>query len=98
MRARGEGHPCLVRERPEADSGTEYVFRTLVPNSGVLYIYILVYKKYFWVSYFRSLFLWSEIKKFVISLMRIYLIASLFICALCILTSDISQTSPDIHP
>jgi hypothetical protein len=58
----------------------------------------LVYKVIFWVSYFRPWFLWPETKKLVILFLRIYLIASLSIRALCIPTSEISQTSPDIHP
>jgi hypothetical protein len=58
----------------------------------------LVYKIYFWVSYCRSWFLWPETKKLVIPFLHIYLIASIFIRALCIPTSEISQTSPDIHP
>jgi hypothetical protein len=37
----------------------------------------LVYKIYFWVSYFRSWFLWLETKKMVIPFLRIYLITSL---------------------
>jgi hypothetical protein len=37
----------------------------------------LVYKVYFWVSYFRPWFLWPETKKLVIPVLRIYLIASL---------------------
>jgi hypothetical protein len=37
----------------------------------------LVYKVYFWVSYFRPWFLWPETKNLVIPFLRIYLIASL---------------------
>jgi hypothetical protein len=37
----------------------------------------LVYKVYFWVSYFRPWFLWLETMKLVIPFLRIYLIASL---------------------
>jgi hypothetical protein len=37
----------------------------------------LVYKIYFWVSYFRLWFLWPETKKLVIPFLCIYLIASL---------------------
>jgi hypothetical protein len=37
----------------------------------------LVYKVYFWVSYFRPWFLWPETKKLVIPFLRIILIASL---------------------
>jgi hypothetical protein len=37
----------------------------------------LVYKIYFWVSYYRPWFLWLETKKLVIPFLRIYLIASL---------------------
>jgi hypothetical protein len=37
----------------------------------------LVYKIYFWVSYFRLWFLWLETKKLVIPFLRIYLFASL---------------------
>jgi hypothetical protein len=36
-----------------------------------------VYKIYFWVSYCRPWFLWSETKKLVIPFLRIYLFASL---------------------
>jgi hypothetical protein len=42
-------------------------------------------------------FLSPETKKLVIPFLSIYLFASLFICALCIPTLEISQTSPDIH-
>jgi hypothetical protein len=46
-----------------------------------LYIYLsaqtLVYKIYFWVSYYMPWFLWPETKKLVILFLRIYLIASL---------------------
>jgi hypothetical protein len=35
---------------------------------------------------------------YIFPFLRIYLFASLSIRALCILTSEISQTSPDIHP
>jgi hypothetical protein len=55
--------------------------------SRVIYIFEcknLVHKIYFWVSYFRPWFLWPETKKLVIPFLRIYLIASLFIRALCI--------------
>jgi hypothetical protein len=48
--------------------------------SRAIYIYEcknLVYKVYFWVSYFRPWFLWPETKKLVISFFLIYLIASL---------------------
>jgi hypothetical protein len=37
----------------------------------------LVYKVYFWVSYFGPWFLWPETKKLVIPFLHIYLIASL---------------------
>jgi hypothetical protein len=37
----------------------------------------LVYKVYFWVSYFRPLFLWPETKKLIIPFLRIYFFASL---------------------
>jgi hypothetical protein len=50
-----------------------YLFRAI-------YIYEckkLVYKVYFWVSYFRPWFLWPETKKLVIPFLRISLIASL---------------------
>jgi hypothetical protein len=40
----------------------------------------------------------AETKKLVIPFLRIYLFASLSIRALCIPTSEISRTSPDIHP
>jgi hypothetical protein len=43
----------------------------------------LVYKVYFWVSYFRPWFLWPEIKKLVIPFLRIYLINSL-LSVLCV--------------
>jgi hypothetical protein len=37
----------------------------------------LVYKIYFWVSYFRTRFLWPETKKLVIPFLHIYPFASL---------------------
>jgi hypothetical protein len=49
--------------------------------SRAIHIYLsaqtLVYKIYFWVSYFRPWFLWPETKKLVIPFLRIYLIANL---------------------
>jgi hypothetical protein len=48
--------------------------------SGAIYIFEcknLVYKVYFWVSYFRPWFLWPETKKLVIPFLRNYIIASL---------------------
>jgi hypothetical protein len=47
---------------------------------------------------FQALISLAETKKLVIPFLHIYLFASLFIRALCIPTSEISQTSPDIHP
>jgi hypothetical protein len=52
----------------------------LLNLSRALYIFEcknLVYKVYFWVSYFSPWFLWPETKKLVIPFLRIYLIASL---------------------
>jgi hypothetical protein len=66
------------------------------------YIYVkcknLSVQELFLVSYFRPCFLWPETKKSVIPFLRISLFASLSIRALCIPTSEISQTLPDIHP
>jgi hypothetical protein len=48
--------------------------------------------------YFRPWFLEPETKKLVIPFLCISLLASLSIRSLCIPTSEISQTSPNIHP
>jgi hypothetical protein len=70
------------------------------PIQSHIYIWVqkLSIQGDFWVSYFRPWFLWHDTKKLVIPFLLIYLFASLFICALCIPTPEISQTSPDIHP
>jgi hypothetical protein len=73
--------------------------------SKAIYIYIYVecinlsvYKNYFLGELFQSLFLCPETKKLVIPILCLYLFSSLSIHALCIPTSEIPQTSLDIHP
>jgi hypothetical protein len=59
-----------------------------------------IFKIYFWVSYFRPLFLWLETKKLVILFLCIYLIASLLSVHCVSHTGDLTNLAgyPPLKP